>query len=147
MKRKESATASHDAIICQESLTECIRNFEKNALAEMRAMDVRALARFAGPGCPSKTLPACLRSAKKVSYISADSFETNKNGWSPQSNTPAFIVEFRRQGGLKDKFSRLFSRSYIVNNLGSIQVRGFKTERGVSADMKRNPNIVNRLRK
>ncbi|XP_048487044.1 ATP-dependent zinc metalloprotease YME1L isoform X2 [Plutella xylostella] len=136
VKRKE---ASYDATICQESLSECLRNFEKDVLKEMRQVDLRAVTL-------SRARPSGLTSAKKVSFISEDSFEKNKNGW---SSTPTVTVDVRRgHFNVTENFVGLLASSLRQNSFKfNVQVRGFKTERGVDADLKRNPNLINRLRK
>lgn len=78
---KESSSAALDSAICRESLDECFLNFDKDVLAEMRNIDLkRIVALKAGSRRPLQGLGG-LTSAKKVSYISSESFEKNKNGW------------------------------------------------------------------
>ncbi|CAH0404383.1 unnamed protein product [Chilo suppressalis] len=121
-----------------ESLEEAVRNFDKNDLAEMRKVDLRSLATLSKATRRSLNFSKEFQSAKKVSFISAETFDKNKNGWTPQSSTtPTVTVDLRRHNTSLQKDTFQYS----------VQVRGFKTERGVHADQKRNPNLINRLRK
>ncbi|RVE42680.1 hypothetical protein evm_012668 [Chilo suppressalis] len=152
VKRKENATSLYDATLCSESLEEAVRNFDKNDLAEMRKVDLRSLATLSKATRRSLNFSKEFQSAKKVSFISAETFDKNKNGWTPQSSTtPTVTVDLRRHNtriSLTDNFVGLLARSLQKDTFQySVQVRGFKTERGVHADQKRNPNLINRLRK
>ncbi|XP_052754358.1 ATP-dependent zinc metalloprotease YME1L [Galleria mellonella] len=138
---KESSIC--DVNYCKESFEEALRNFDQHALAEMRKVDVRSLTGLARK-------PILDLSSRKISYISSDSFEKNKNGWSDLS-TPTVTVDLRRRDtrfSFTDNFVGLLARSIHENSFRyNVQVRGFKTERSVHADLKRNPNLINRLRK
>lgn len=137
---KESSIC--DVNYCKESFEEALRNFDQHALAEMRKVDVRSLMGLARK-------PILDLSSRKISYISSDSFEKNKNGWSDLS-TPTVTVDLRRRDtrfSFTDNFVGLLARSIHENSFRyNVQVRGFKTERSVHADLKRNPNLINRLR-
>ncbi|XP_049882608.1 ATP-dependent zinc metalloprotease YME1L isoform X2 [Pectinophora gossypiella] len=150
VKAKESSTALCNATLYPESLEEALRNFDKNDLLELRRSDVRSLSTVAGAHREPLRSLTDLTSARKVSYISADSFEKNKNGWSPSAH-PTLYVNMRRKNTryrLSENFVGQLANSMAANQFScSVQVRGFKTERSVSADMKRNPNLMNRLRK
>ncbi|KAJ8704422.1 hypothetical protein PYW07_011610 [Mythimna separata] len=142
VRAQESSVAIYDAIVCQESLEEAIKNFDKNVFGDMKSIQLRALA--TKPGAPTLR---DLASVRKVSYISSDSFETNKNGW---SKLPTVTVDFTGRNtrfSLTDNFAgRLLGSPEHGPFKYAIQVRGFKTERGIHADLKRNPNLINRLR-
>lgn len=66
-------------------------------------------------------------------------------------STPTVTVDLRRRDtrfSFTDNFVGLLARSIHENSFRyNVQVRGFKTERSVHADLKRNPNLINRLRK
>ncbi|XP_047038183.1 ATP-dependent zinc metalloprotease YME1L [Helicoverpa zea] len=137
--RGQEGSVAHDAIVCQESLEETIRNFDKNVLSEMKTIEFRTLATRA---CRPRLRD--MASARKVSHISADSFEQNKNGW---QHVPAVTVDFtgkRTRLNIHENFSRLLLGGGTFQF--AVQTRGFKTERGIHADLKRNPNLINRLR-
>lgn len=91
MRGKEGSAADHDATVCRDSLDESLRNFDKYVLAEMRAIDLRSL--VALPAASRRPLNRILAftSAKKVSYVSSESFDKNKNGW---TETPTVTVDF-----------------------------------------------------
>ncbi|CAH0761468.1 unnamed protein product [Diatraea saccharalis] len=152
VKRKENAASLYDATLCSESLEEALRNFDKNDLAEMRKIDLRSLASFSKAAKKPLNSITDLQSVKKVSFISAETFDKNKNGWTALSTaTPTVTVDLRGPStkvSFTDNFLGLLTRSIQTNIfLYNVQVRGFKTERGVHADLKRNPNLINRLRK
>lgn len=133
-----------DAAVCSTSQLEALRNFDTNVLAEMRKVDIKRLS-------PSIS-PRSGLSTKKVSHVSTGSFLLNKNGlnWK-QKVHPTVTVDFRCKTPrfhINDNFIGALSRGILANNFSyDVQVRGFNTERSVRADLKRNPNIVNRLRK
>lgn len=148
VKGKESAGVLSDATICSDSFDEALRHFDKNVLAEMCKIDVRSAVSIAGASKAGfRDLPN-LKSARKVSHISQSSFEKNKNGW---LQAPMVTVDFRGNNAkftFTDNFVGSLFRSLHNNSFNyNIQVRGFKTERGIHADLKRNPNLINRLRK
>ncbi|XP_068621741.1 ATP-dependent zinc metalloprotease YME1L isoform X2 [Battus philenor] len=151
VKGKEATTGYYKATLCSESLEESLNNFDKNVLKEMGNINLKSLRTITGPcKSPLKSLTQ-LSSAKKISYVSGDSFEKNKNGWSDKSHTPSVTIDLR---GKNPKFT--FTDNFVgllANGLRddvfkyNIQVRNFKTERSIHADLKRNPNFINRLRK
>lgn len=113
----------------------------------MRKVDVRAVAICAGLAKRPPRLLSDITSSRKVSYVSSDSFLKNKNGWELPTSTVDLKAAISRYN-FTDGFAGLLANSLRSNNFKyNIQVRGFKTERGISADHKRNPNLVNRLRK
>lgn len=133
-----------DAAVCGNSQLEALRNFDTSVLTEMRKVDVKRL-------CTSIS-PRSSLSTKKVSHVSTSSFQLNKNGFNWERKVqPTVTVDFRGKAPrfhLNDNFIGALSRGILANNFSyDVQVRGFKTERSVRADLKRNPNIVNRLRK
>ncbi|XP_053621435.1 ATP-dependent zinc metalloprotease YME1L isoform X2 [Plodia interpunctella] len=145
VKQKERSLASREAIICKESCEEALRNVDKNVLAEMRRVDLRSLALLSAPRQSTSAISVLSGSCKKISYISEDTFEKNKNGWS-QRSTPTVSVEI---GGRKTRLSlsgALWRPAARWRPTATLQLREFKTQRSVSADLRRNPNLVNRLR-
>lgn len=148
--KENEASSAYDAIICNESLVESLKNFDKNVLMDMKRVDIRSLGPVIGPHGQLRNVPT-LNSVKKVSYISENSFELNKNGVYWNSRQPSFTIDCRSgkpDFKITDNFISALTRNVLRNNFTyNIQVRGFKTERSVVADLKRNPNLVNRLRK
>ncbi|KAM3955768.1 LOW QUALITY PROTEIN: ATP-dependent zinc metalloprotease YME1L [Aphomia sociella] len=137
--RKESSIC--DGNYCKDSFDEALRNFDQHVLAEMRKVDLRSVSALTRN-------PRLDLSSRKISYISSESFEKNKNGW--VAETPTVTVDLRRKDprfSFTDNFVGLLARSLQDNTFSyKVQVRGFKTERSIHADLKRNPNIINRLR-
>lgn len=88
----------------------------------------------------------------RVSYVSNDSFYENKHGFSEKylnSNVPTLI--FHRHDGfphIPQKFYRKLVSSLLHENHCSfnIQLRGFKTDRSVKAELQRNPPLVTRVK-
>ncbi|XP_075988541.1 ATP-dependent zinc metalloprotease YME1L [Anticarsia gemmatalis] len=139
VKGKEGSSTCYDATICPESLEQTLRNFDKNVLSEMRNIEVRAL-------CLPGRRAARLRdvaSARKVSHVSARSFDDNKRGWA-DLHTLTLDIHTHNRFSLTHRFAGLLVRDSTFQY--AVQVRGFKTERGIHADLKRNPNLINRLR-
>lgn len=80
VRTKEATGIVADVTICRESFDECLRNFDRSGLADMRSVNVRSLAMLAGASHSPFTLEG-LTSCRKISYVSSESFEKNKNGW------------------------------------------------------------------
>lgn len=136
------AVTAYDATVCSKSLEEALKNFDKNVLSEMRNVYNRALS------MPVRRKPITqdwLLSPRKVSYVSAESFDRNKNGWTER---PSVVVELnKKQRYNSDNFIGLLARAVYSNTFRyAVQTRGFKTERSIHADLKRNPTIINRFR-
>ncbi|KAJ2938398.1 hypothetical protein O0L34_g13322 [Tuta absoluta] len=145
VKAKESCTSVCDISFCPESVEEVLRNFDKDELALLSKIDVRSLSTTVGLKKEPLRSLTDLTSSRKVSYISSNSFENNKNGW---TTAPPLKIDVR---GRTQRFPELFmsalARSHMAQPFGfDIQVRGFKTERSVHADLKRNPTLAKRLR-
>ncbi|XP_013175647.1 PREDICTED: ATP-dependent zinc metalloprotease YME1 homolog, partial [Papilio xuthus] len=150
VKITEAAPGFYKATLCPESLEEAVNNFDINVLKDMGKINLRSLRTVSTPCKNSVKSVVQLSSAKKVSHISGESFEKNKNGWTNVPHVPTLTVDFR------GKSPRLTFTDNFVGLLASglhddvfkykIQVRNFKTERSIHADLKRNPNLINRLR-
>lgn len=106
MSRKECAAASYDGTVCAESLEETVKNFDKNVLSEMRRIDLRSLASFTAAKRPLGAVGELL-SSRKVSYVSADSFEQNRNGWTALPAPPTVTVDLR---GNKPRYVEIYIR-------------------------------------
>ncbi|KAI5643737.1 peptidase family m41 domain-containing protein [Phthorimaea operculella] len=145
VKAKESCTSVCDVTFCPESVEEVLRNFDKDELAALSKIDVRSLSTTVGLKKEPLRSLTDLTSSRKVSYISSDSFESNKNGW---TTAPSLSVDFRsRTARFPELFISALARSHMAQPFAfDIQVRGFKTERSVHADLKRNPTLAKRLR-
>lgn len=87
-----------------------------------------------------------------MSYVSNDSFFENKHGFSEKSlknNLPTLLIQ--NNNGLihvpnkfyKKLVSSLLNDSYCAFN---VQLRGFKTDRSVKAELQRNPHLVTRIK-
>lgn len=143
VKGKQATASLCDANLCSDSFDEALRNFDKDVLAEMRKFDVASTSRRA-------LTSQSLLSSRKVSYVSTDSFVKNKNGWT-EAATPTITIDLRgprTRFSFTDNFAGLLAKSIQDSSFKyNVHVRGFKTERSVHADLKRNPNLVNRLRK
>ncbi|CAB3223074.1 unnamed protein product [Arctia plantaginis] len=144
VKGKEASCTVYDATICPESLQQTIKNFDKNVISEMKSIELRGLS------IPARRLPRLreLCSSRKVSHVSAATFDENKNGWTPAPTVAVDLTPRSTKISCSNNFVGLLAQSICSNNSFkySIQVRGFKTERSIHADLKRNPNLINRLR-
>lgn len=104
VRAKEGSFAALDSAICRESLEECFRNFDKDVLTEMRSIDLRRLVTLtAASRHPLQRLNA-LSSVQRVSYVSSESFEKNKNGW----ELPTITVDVLK------KNARLVMYKYVI---------------------------------
>lgn len=149
---KESTGVTYTSSLCLESLEESLRNFDNNELSELRKIDVRVLSTVAGSYREPLRSLTDLTSSRKVSHISAQSFEKNKNGCPNSTNTtPTIFINLHKRNtrfNFTDNFAGLLARSLQDNSSRyNVQLRGFKTDRSIHADLKRNPNMINRLRK
>lgn len=88
----------------------------------------------------------------RVSYVSNDSFFENKHGFSEKylkNHVPTLLIQ--NYNGLihvpqkfyKTLVSSLLNENYCTFN---IQLRGFKTDRSVKAELQRNPPLVTRVK-
>lgn len=87
-----------------------------------------------------------------VSYVSNDSFFENKHGFSQaqlNANVPTLVVKNSpRDLQIPQSFCRKFVQGLLTENKFkfNIQTRGFKTERTIQAELKRNPPVMDRLK-
>lgn len=87
----------------------------------------------------------------RFSYISSTSFFENRHGFSEkdlQTNIPTLVLKnnmsFQVPLGFYHKLvSGLLNHNHFVFN---IQLRGFKTDRSVRAELQRNPSFSNRIK-
>jgi ATP-dependent Zn protease len=87
----------------------------------------------------------------KVSYVSQDSFFENKHGFSEndiKNAVPTLIVRNKKNIYIPQNFYQKLVYSLRHENAFTfdIQVRGFKTDRSVKAEMQRNPGLGARIK-
>ncbi|XP_045538301.1 ATP-dependent zinc metalloprotease YME1L isoform X2 [Papilio machaon] len=150
VKSTEASPGLYKATLCPESLEEAVKNFDKNVLKDMGNVNLRSLRTVSTPCKNSVKSFVQLSSAKKVSHISGESFDKNKNGWTSVPHVPTLTVDFRGKSPrltFTDNFVGLLANGLHDDVFKyKIQVRNFKTDRSIHADLKRNPNLINRLR-
>lgn len=148
----QEALIHDDTIVCSESLVETIKNCDRNFFNDLRKTDVRVASsvdrcgkRIPGYGESSlKEFPE-INVPWRVSYVSGKNFEENKSASNMFAN---IMVDSRsRRNRSADKFVGVITRKICDRNVQfNVQVRGFKTTRSATADRKRNPNLLDRIR-
>ncbi|KOB67793.1 putative cell division protease ftsh, partial [Operophtera brumata] len=121
VRGKEGSAAGHDATICRDSFDESLRNFDKNVLAEMRAIDLRSLVALSASSWRPLNRLTELSSARRVSYVSSESFDKNKKGW---TETPTVTVEHCKKRNTRTTLIR--GRNYILIIPPDVQYLGAK---------------------
>lgn len=88
----------------------------------------------------------------RVSYVSTDTFFENKHGFSEnqlKNNVPTLVLQNNNglfqipQKFYKTLVSNLLNENHCAFN---IQLRGFKTDRSVKAELQRNPTLITRIK-
>lgn len=88
----------------------------------------------------------------KVSYVSNETFFENKHGFSEaylNNNIPTLVLHnHKRPIQIPQKFYKTLALKLLRENhcAFNVQLRGFKTDRSVNAELQRNPPIVTRLK-
>ncbi|EFA06331.1 ATP-dependent zinc metalloprotease YME1L [Tribolium castaneum] len=118
-------------IMCKESFLEALKNCDFSFTKHLK--DTSFLNNF------------------KVSYVSHDTFFENKHGFSEadlKSAVPTLIVKNRKHFYVPQNFYQKLIHGLRHENAFTfdIQVRGFKTDRSVKAEMQRNPGLGARIK-
>lgn len=95
VKGKEGTATAGDRIICQNSLEESLKNFDKDVLETMRGIDLKTIVALSAAYRNPLHGVTDQISTRKVSYISSDSFEKNKKGWTENDTV---TVDLRKKG-------------------------------------------------
>lgn len=87
----------------------------------------------------------------KVSYVSQESFFENKHGFSEndlQNPVPTLIVKNRKNVYIPQNFYQKVVQGLRQGNAFTfdLQVRGFKTDRSIKAELQRNPGLGARIK-
>lgn len=89
----------------------------------------------------------------KISYTSTDSFFENKHGFSEKylkENVPTLLLQNNHNGLIQipHRFYKQLVRNLLNDNkcTFNVQLRGFKTDRTVKAELQRNPPFVTRVK-
>lgn len=156
--RKTNKTAQNEfERLCQESLCEVLRNFQASTNTSILELPLKSIAKQK-PLTGSRTQT---RSAKetldrledqiRMSYVSNSSFRENRSEpmhdrqQEPITNlasTPASIISHPNTFLLASNLVHQLSQPIFRN---SMQIRGFKTQRNIESQLKRNPSFMSRI--
>ncbi|CAH0551986.1 unnamed protein product [Brassicogethes aeneus] len=138
LNKKSSQKAKQSNILCLDSFLETLKNCDFSFARHINTKSLfenRLLNNF------------------KVSYVSNDSFFENKHGFSEQKSTPDLVPTLVFQKNNKNLHVPQGFYQTLVHNLKqdnnckfNIQVRGFKTDRSIKAEVKRNPTLTSRFK-
>lgn len=134
-KPKKSAQYMSKNILCLDSFMEMLKNCDFAFAKHLKG----------------KRLEPDFLNRFKVSYVSQNSFFENKHGFSENDlirDVPTVILRNRKNIQMPQGFYQRFMHSLLVNNSFkfNIQVRGFKTERSIQAEVQRNPSLTTRVK-
>lgn len=136
--KKTSAQKSHktSSFLCLDSFLEAVKNCDFSFAKEIN----------------TKTLDGKFLNNFKVSYVSNETFFENKHGFSEtilKNNVPTLVVQnHKRPIQIPQKFYNTLVLNMLRENhcAFNVQLRGFKTDRSVKAELQRNPPILTRLK-
>ncbi|KAK4884534.1 hypothetical protein RN001_000805 [Aquatica leii] len=137
LKKKVNAKEGKATFLCIDSFLEAVRNCDCSFAKEV---NIKAI------------YENHFLNKYKVSYISGDSFFENKHGLSEKAlhkdHVPLVFINNNKSIRIHHHFYDKFLHSVLHNNkfLFTVQVRGFKTERNIKAELNRNPTILSRLK-
>ena len=142
IKRHEDASRITSDVLCPESLDEAAKNcteLQLNSLAiESIASPpkIRRLLQEISVGTVAR--PLSKSDTWRVSYVSGSSFNDNKRASVCASLQEPIVLPVLRCTMTTNGRMPVFNRE--------ISTRGFKTDRNIKAEIKRNPSIFGRLR-
>ncbi|KAF5274391.1 hypothetical protein FQA39_LY07271 [Lamprigera yunnana] len=137
VKKKANQKTVKQDFLCLESFFEAVRNCDCNF-----AKDINIKVLYENH----------FLNRYKVSYVSSDSFFENKHGISENAlgkdPVPLLLVKRNKTMIISNHFYEKFLHSIRHDNkfLFNIQVRGFKTDRNINAELNRNPTLLSRFK-
>lgn len=146
--------------LCQQSLYEAVRNFQASTnasilelpLAEIIKQKPVALKRTTQTKSAIRNLDK-FENTIRMSYVSKNSFRENK-GESMQDVTPTTShAQTRHATTSVSRPNHFLLASNIIQQLSqpifqhTMQIRGFKTQRNIESQLKRNPTFLTRIQK
>lgn len=156
--RKANKTAQNEfERLCQESLCEALRNFQASTNTSILELPLKSIAKRK-PLTESRTQTRSaiktldrLEDQIRMSYVSNSSFRENRaepmhdGQQQPITNiasTPASIISHPNTFLLASNLVHQLSQPIFRN---SMQIRGFKTQRNIESQLKRNPSFMSRI--
>ncbi|PSN53594.1 hypothetical protein C0J52_00920 [Blattella germanica] len=150
--RQQQATVSQNEgdieIICSESLNTAVNNCSEFTLNHLPKIKVGSLDKLAARLFWKQLTSLPLSKTKllepwQVTYSSSETFFENKHGFPKQHllSVPSASITVSDKLARKLYYNILVGRPFVFD----VQVRGFKTDRGIKAERLRNPTIGNRL--
>lgn len=154
--RKSNKIAQNEyEVLCQQSLWEAVRNFQASTNTSILELPLSAVMRQKPlAGSQTKTNSAIrslnrLENTIKMSYVSKDTFQENRAEPKPDALTTTSTTStsipivshpntFLLATNLIHQLSQPIFRS-------AIQIRGFRTQRNIESQLKRNPTFLSRI--
>lgn len=151
-KITKSSTNEYERL-CQESLSEAVRNFQAcTHTAAILKIPITAITKqkpLAGPRSQTNSAINCLDRLEnhlRTSYVSKNSFAENKA--EPMLDAHETV---RNIATINHPNSTVLLTTHLIRQLSqpifrnSIQIRGFRTQRNIESQLKRNPSFMSRL--
>lgn len=124
-------------ILCSDSFLETIQNFDFSIFKNLNI---------------KHTLENNYLNNFHVSYVSCDSFFENKHGFSEdkllKDGIPTLVVHNKKPLHVSQGLYQKLAYGILHENrcTFNIQLRGFKTERSIKAELVRNPSLIQRVK-
>lgn len=140
--------------MCQQSLCETLRNLQttsiNTAILEI-PLDKFIVQRTTTPSSPVHKAASAIEQLNrfehclKTSYVSKNSFAENKA--EPMFDAQQSITDVTRNHPSTAVLLTMHSLRQLSHSMlrNSIQIRGFKTQRNVESQLKRNPSFLSRI--
>lgn len=142
-------TSSQLNELCNDSLSEAVRNFQQSTNVDILELPLAAIEKQKWWSSKDtikrlnnfETRLNSLDATLKTSYVSKDTFEQNKAEPIPNPTGASNTIRPNHFLIVSHLVNQL-SRSNLVN---FSQVRGFRTQRAIEAQLKRNPTFLSRI--
>lgn len=129
---KKIAKKTDNTFLCLESFVEAAKNLESSTFKHLNHKSLKE------------------KHFLNVSYVSSDSFDENKRegAYKNTEKVPTVLINKNRQFLFSNSFyQKLFHGLRHGNQfVFDIQVRNFKTDRSIKAELNRNPSVLSRIK-
>lgn len=149
--RKTNKIAQNENdLLCQESLCEAVQNFQvatNTSILELPLYTIMRQKPLAGSQTQTKRAIKSLDRLEnniKMSYVSKDSFRENRAEPMPDAltTTTTKTVSHPNTFLLATNLIHQLSQPIFKN---AMQIRGFRTQRNIESQLKRNPTFLSRI--
>ncbi|KAJ3660080.1 hypothetical protein Zmor_004550 [Zophobas morio] len=136
LNKKHLRAKDEPQIVCKESFLETLKNCDFSFMKHLN---------------PKQLTENHVFNNFKVSYVSSESFFENKHGFLEnelKNPVPTLIIKNRRSIHIPQNFYQKLVYGLRHENAFTfdIQVRGFKTDRSIKAELQRNPTLGARIK-